>query len=756
MTQEMNISYDDSMYTNATTHLIVNGLFDNFQTAATLIRIARKDLPWKALLGDEGEAIVSDFYSLLQKVEESRTSSDVSSVMNKKFIIEIEGVDGSGKTSLVQNLAKSLNGAAVKTPSSSLSAIRPLWDHRGGILARAFYFITNYILEYEIQSGIISEDIIIIDRWYASTLAYTVAYRPDLDTEVNLSQLPSQVFQWPSDLHLKPNVMLLLDIDPQVRQDRIEKRKKEGGGASRFNPWDDRLATVPNLATNIMNAFKSVKGPMRTHVLNANGTKDQVQKDAMDIIERYYQQDLKPQEFFEHDPLNWLRNDAMKLGLCDEDGRRCHHALWNLQVSFSTGTATPPVLKTVGLNHVDSNCIYYWSSSSLLDEDNCNNGRSSSILWCAGDYPLEFQWRSEGFLTRVTKKECLFYGFKPPNSLRKHISACEQSVGAVENELFLGRSTRHDSYDNIVRFAGMNESESCTISLWRFCPSRIEVLRGGPSTRISTYPQRWEWVYESGQWQMRSILPFTPTTALTSNYGEAMNTWNLSSMTVAIMGSHAAGKSTIGKRLSALLGWEFHQELGMILRNESELVANGHMHGSGSGTSESSNKDEWDSLIYQKECERDVATSSSKSCRVVETWHGGNASWCYLRRKDMKVKQFETAFLPKYVDAISKHAELSSVIMIFLKIGSSDVILDRRKKDTTAVARLPLDDEVNGVSDLFELNDTYICESIAKFTKVPLLIVDNTENGEDAIHNTLKSILAFVKNHSHDRVRYSR
>lgn len=761
MTQEeaMNISYDDSIYTNATAHLIVPGLFDNFQTAATLIRIARQDLPWRALLGDEGETILSDFYNLLQKVEESRTSSDMASVMSKKFIIEIEGVDGSGKTSLVQNLAKSLNGAAVKTPSSSLSAIRPLWDHRGGILARAFYFITNYILEYEIRSGIISEEIIIIDRWYASTLAYTVAYRPDLDSEVDLSLLPSQVFEWPSDLHLKPNVMLLLDIDPQVRQNRIEKRKKEGGGASRFNPWDDRLATVPNLATNIMDAFKSVKGPLRTHVLNANQTKDQVQKDAMDIVKKCYQQDLKPQLFFEHDPLNWLRNDAMKRGLCDEDGRRCHHALWNLQISFSTGTATPPVLKTVGLNHVDSNCIYYWSSSSSLDDNNCNNGVSSSILWCAGDYPLEFQWRSEGFLTRVTKEECLFHGLKPPNSLRKHISACEKSIIDAENELFLGRSKRHDSYENIVesKSAEASENKSCTITLWRFYPSRIEVLRGGPSTRISTYPQRWEWVYESGQWQMRSILPFTPSITFGSNYNEGVtNAWNLSGMTVAIMGSHAAGKSTIGKRLSALLGWKFHQELGMILRNESELVANGHMHGSGSGSSESSNKDEWDSLIYQKECERDVAASSSKSCRVVETWHGGNASWCYLRRNDMKVKEFETAFLPKYVDAISKHAQSSCVIIIFLKVGSSDVILDRRKQDATAVERLPLEDEVNGVSDLFDLNDTYICESIAQSTKVPLLIVDNSENGEDAINNTLKSILDFVKNHSHDRVRYSK
>ena len=37
---------------------------------------------------------------------------------------------------------------ATKTPSSSLKEIRPLWDHRGGILARAFYMVSNYVLAY--------------------------------------------------------------------------------------------------------------------------------------------------------------------------------------------------------------------------------------------------------------------------------------------------------------------------------------------------------------------------------------------------------------------------------------------------------------------------------------------------------------------------------------------------------------------------------------------------------------------------------
>lgn len=89
--EEMKISYDDTVYKNATSNFTVPGLFNNFQTAATLLRIARNELPWKSILGDQGETIVSNFYNLLQKVEESRKTLDVSSVMTKKFIIEIEG-----------------------------------------------------------------------------------------------------------------------------------------------------------------------------------------------------------------------------------------------------------------------------------------------------------------------------------------------------------------------------------------------------------------------------------------------------------------------------------------------------------------------------------------------------------------------------------------------------------------------------------------------------------------------------------------
>ena len=142
--------YDDTPYLHATSNLEVSGLFRSFHTAATLLRVARSELK-VSLLGDgDGERIVADFYDLLQKVETSihMNKAQKQQVMHEKFIVEVEGLDGSGKTSLVQSLVdvfQTCTAKATKTPSSSLSKIRPLWDHRGGILARAF---TTLVITY--------------------------------------------------------------------------------------------------------------------------------------------------------------------------------------------------------------------------------------------------------------------------------------------------------------------------------------------------------------------------------------------------------------------------------------------------------------------------------------------------------------------------------------------------------------------------------------------------------------------------------
>ena len=84
----------------------------------------------------EPTAVVNEFYILLDRVEAYLKKP---CLIATKFIVEVEGLDGSGKSTLVEKLQQALPNDAIanKTPSASLKDIRPLslfpvlWDHTG-------------------------------------------------------------------------------------------------------------------------------------------------------------------------------------------------------------------------------------------------------------------------------------------------------------------------------------------------------------------------------------------------------------------------------------------------------------------------------------------------------------------------------------------------------------------------------------------------------------------------------------------------
>ena len=84
-------------------------------------------------------------------------------------------------------------------------------------------------------------------------------------------------------------------------------------------------------------------------------------------------------------------------------------------------------------------------------------------------------------------------------------------------------------------------------------------------------------------------------------------------MTVALFGTHCAGKRTLGKLVAQKLNFIFQPELGEVLRTEECLVGQENQHREGYSES-------WDDLVFREECKRDAATKES---RVVETWHIG-------------------------------------------------------------------------------------------------------------------------------------
>jgi len=324
--------------------------------------------------------------------------------------------------------------------------------------------------------------------------------------------------------------------------------------------------------------------------------------------------------------------------------------------------STPPVLKTVGLDRIADGCVYYWvSNTGLFSADSSNGIVMSSVVWEAGTYPMEFQWRAEGFATRVTNAECELRGYRPPNSLLAHMSACNSLSTKGANDTADGgadrgdRPTRTETYQAAVDLARKSPEDyaASPVCMVRFVPLRVEVLRGGPSTRgIDGYPLRLQWIRtgatgapaagtsnandDSVCWNARSILPFT---TIAAKSVPTRTSYRAAGITLALTGCHASGKTTIGKALAKLLGWRFDPELGEVLREKNKLQPGGHMYGDGSSSSNNEERNtamDWDDLIFDAETARDKECAEGGHCRVVETWHVGNSKWYALRQRHKK------------------------------------------------------------------------------------------------------------------------
>jgi ABC-type oligopeptide transport system ATPase subunit len=218
-------------------------------------------------------------------------------------------------------------------------------------------------------------------------------------------------------------------------------------------------------------------------------------------------------------------------------------------------------------------------------------------------------------------------------------------------------------------------------------------------------------------------------------------------MTIAIIGTHGSGKSTIGTKLANLLGCRFDPELGTILRDQDSLVTSGHLHGNGSSTKTSQDEQQdWDDRIHSAEVKRDEESSGN---RVVETWHLGNKSWYQLRER-----QFDHRRLERYTSAVANHRETSLVLMVQLALETPSIMVRRRKQHAKMRERLPMENEEEECKELHQAlqGEHTSFHIVARELGIPLLQISNGHDGKDAIEETLRAILSFMQQHYHRQV----
>jgi thymidylate kinase len=747
-------------YENCVAHGI-KGLYSSFYTAVTILRIARELGELDESLGEEPDSVES-FYHRLNTVEK-HLNDDMPRF--PPFIVLIEGLDGCGKSTLVKRLANTppppegrFTWSAVSTPTASMAAVRDVFDKRGGAVARAFYMASNYMLQQEIREECIHlhNAIFVVDRWYASTCAYSVAWKNTTGGPESIDQLDESLFQWPKDL-MRPDIFLLLHVDDSTRRDRVTARRQQSQEGDSYNPWDDRLNHDEYLGRRIFRALERLQGPREVLCLDANQTPDQVLHDAVSLVHDRAMRHFYPMEYFRRQPLQFLRWTSAKLGLCDDEtGSRRPHAPWYAHMSLSISGQVPPSLRTVEIHAVDPSGFLFFTSkvgaSETRDTSDDNDFKQdvASLAWIGGDYPYQLQWQAEGILCPATMEECRLMNQAPSPSLVAQNVACCQ---AAQDQYCSGMATTKPSCARLPRNlqetlldARQNEPsfpDEATrfVAATRFVPLRLEVLIGDPASQDDS--QRWEWRrdVQSGQdgWsKAESFVPLSPLQLV----NPTVTCSNILPMTLVLTGTHCSGKATLGKKLAHVLGWHFQAELGETLRSD-QLMEGGHRLGDGSG---SNNASSWDELVHTSETLRD---QNSEGCRVVETWHMGNLAWSLFRINALPEASSSVPhedFVRLARDSIQEAMHKSVVLWVHLSVTLSTV-LRRRKENAACTDRVPLANEVADCKEMHLLLGERNVEEELQIHDIPRLALDNNLDGDQAMTDRLREILAFIHLH---------
>jgi dTMP kinase len=188
--------------------------------------------------------------------------------MQKGKFIVVEGLDGSGKTTLIENIVNSLNGIV---PIKSLIDILPRGkcirecignkEHYGNDLSIALLYLSETtrvkdIIEEYLKNGVD----VIVDRWFYSTMAYT--NNKYIDIIDNVSKY-------------LPNIDMTIYVDVDI--DTLIKRISNKLGEDVFTNKDKLV--------NVGNCYKELKMSNQI-IFNNNFEDDSYEINYNNLIEK--------------------------------------------------------------------------------------------------------------------------------------------------------------------------------------------------------------------------------------------------------------------------------------------------------------------------------------------------------------------------------------------------------------------------------------------------------------------------------------
>jgi dTMP kinase len=204
------------------------------------------------------------------------------------LLITLEGIDGSGKTTLINNLKKSGEldliihnwrdtelGQKIwhlinETRAEGKNSLPSTWTYIFLIFS-AFDELNQKIIKPNLQENKVA----IIDRYIDSTFAYQGL---EGGLGINIIQ---EIAKKTIDLPL-PDITFVLDVDPQQAQERLKKRKLETG---EYTNWDNLKLEFHHRIRNYYLELKKAF-PERIYIINAGRSEVEILEEAQTVIKK--------------------------------------------------------------------------------------------------------------------------------------------------------------------------------------------------------------------------------------------------------------------------------------------------------------------------------------------------------------------------------------------------------------------------------------------------------------------------------------
>ena len=197
--------------------------------------------------------------------------------MEKGFLIVIEGIDGAGKSTQAEILINRLQkrgfdvvyfrepsgsrwGREIKRKALSPDSITPEEE------LELFQRDRKENVEKNLRPALERNKIVVLDRYYFSTIAYQGAKGIDEERIKRINE----------EFAVEPDLVFILDIDPQQGLERIKNRRKK-----------DKLFERADYLTRVRRIFRGFKGKKFIHIdarMPKEAISARIEKHALNLI----------------------------------------------------------------------------------------------------------------------------------------------------------------------------------------------------------------------------------------------------------------------------------------------------------------------------------------------------------------------------------------------------------------------------------------------------------------------------------------